>query len=359
MKNNAFPHHSGGVVQVKHTTRYGVVPEALLEDKRLALDSRLVAAWLAVKQDGWQILIGSLRTRLVCGDQEVMGKDRWQRIANELESGGYLKRRRMHGTNGRWNWHITFSPIPEDATVAGYSGSGEESIAGSAGIGLYVDGLPAVGPTGDGQPGHKVIPREVIPHTVIPNKRPTTTDELRSAGATVAQLNLRVANENRCSQLHYPKVGRLELMEIENLMSFCPSEARQAVLDEIEGIRRTGGIKRSAVALAKGLVAKVANDSFILSAGHAVQIQRETRRQHAMALEASGAVRTEPLLPMSDQAIDSLPPNIASRVRQHAAKMLSGAEQVPDRPEVPTLMARSTTDAPTVRVPDVGTSFPE
>lgn len=283
MKNNVFPHHSGGVVQVKHTTRYGVVPEALLEDRRLALDSRLVAAWLAVKQDGWQILIKNLRTRLVCGDQDAMGKDRWQRIAKELESAGYLNRRRTHGTNGRWNWYITFSPVPVEETIAGNAGFGKPTIAGSAGIGPHIDGLPAAGFAGGEQPGHKVLPRKVVPHTVMPNTKTTTTDELHLSGTSTVELTERFPSEADSLELHYPKVGTLELAELGNLMSFCRPEARQGVLDEIEGIRRTGGIKRSVVALAKGLVGRVANDSFTLSAGHAVQIQREKRIQHAMA----------------------------------------------------------------------------
>ena len=320
MKNNAFPHHSGGVVQVKHNTRFGVVPEALLEDRRLALDSRLVAAWLAVKQDGWQILVWTLRTRLVCGDQEALGKDRWQRIAKELESAGYLSRRRMHGANGRWNWHITFSPVPEHATGAGKAGPGRETIAGSAGCGPHVDGSSTPGHAGGDQPGHKVIPKKEILQTKIINIKTTTKHDLRFSGTGEKLPGEGSANEEGFLKLHYPQVSALELIQLREELADCTPEAQQDVLDEIEGLRRTGGITRGAVALAKGLVAKVAINRFTLSAGHVVRNQRENRLKHAMALEVAAVERLEPLLAMSDKAIDALPPNIARLVREHAAR---------------------------------------
>ena len=84
MNNKSFPNHSGGVIQVWHRERYGIVPEALLEDSRLRLDSRAVAAWLSVKPDGWVISITNLRCRLALEDKEMLGKDRWQTIANAV-----------------------------------------------------------------------------------------------------------------------------------------------------------------------------------------------------------------------------------------------------------------------------------
>lgn len=306
-----FSNHSGGVVQVRHATRYGAVPEALLEDSRLDLDSRAVAAWLAVKQDGWQILVGVLRARLVLGDQALLGKDRWQRIANELEAAGYLTRTKVNGHDGRWNWHITFTPVPENRTRAGLAGSGATSA-----------GMPGAGAPVDGQPGHKVISRKVVPKKVIP----TTTTNATVSPVEIVKTPERSSSllEKQCAQeLHFPDATSKERLELERLMLMCKFDFRQEVLDEIEGVRRAGGIKRGIVALAKALVDKVATGEFALSAGHLVQAQRDKRNRHAAARSVSIAP-LKTLIPMSEKEIAKLPPNIAKRVREHAVTVTPG-----------------------------------
>lgn len=331
MKKSTFSHHSGGVVQVRHARRHGVVPEALLEDKRLALDSRLVAAWLAVKQDGWQILVGVLRCRLACGDQKMMGKDLWQRIARELENAGYLTRQRVNGPAGQWNWHITFHPAPDDSiaagiadncsfAIAGFAGSGEKTMAGSAAAGSIGAAWPGAGLPGDAQPGHKVIPRKVI------QKSPTTTTKRARAADPMEEPGSSGLDEQICSQeLYYPQVSTKELADLKKLIPLCRIDVRQDVLDEVEGIRQCGGIKRGVVPLARALIAKVASDEFSLSVGHGVLAQREKRQQHALAIQVSTATSVESLLPMSEAVIAALPPNIARRVRDQATARADGS----------------------------------
>jgi len=303
MDKNNFPHHTGGVVQVRHTTRYGAVPEALLEDRRLDLDSRAVAAWLAVKQDGWQILVGVLRTRLGREGQAMLGKDRWQRIANELESAGYLTRTKVNGLGGRWNWHITFTPVPEDCASGGFSGSGATS-----------NGLPSTGSSGSGQPGHKVIQK-----TAVPDLATTTTDPTVVSDLVMGKNSYGLAEQNCAQELHYPKVTTSELIELKKMMPHCDVDSRQAVLDEIEGIRQKGGIKRGVVPLTRALINKIALGEFSLSAGFAIGVQRERRRQNQQAVSVAMASQ-EPLLSTSDEFLATLPPNIAKRVRDAAGK---------------------------------------
>lgn len=305
MNKNIFPHHSGGVVQVRHTIRYGAVPEALLEDNRLELDSRAVAAWLAVKQDGWQILVGVLRTRLARGDQTLLGKDRWQRIANELESAGYLTRKKVNGQGGRWNWHITFTPVPEDHTSGGFPGSGATS-----------NRLPSTGLAGSGQPGHKVIPKTAVPNLA------TTTDKTLVSDPEKEKHSYGFVEQNCAQELHYPKVTTSELIELKKMMSLCDVDSRQDVLDEIEGIRQTGGIKRGVVPLAHALINKVASGEFSLSAGFAIGAQREWRRKNQQAVSVARASQ-EPLLSASEEFLARLPPNIAKRAREAAGKVSS------------------------------------
>ena len=101
--------HAGGVLErvFGENDRYGNVPRALLEDPRLGLDTRAVAAWLATQAAGFKISIFVMLKKL------GLGKDRWQRCARELEGAGYLNRSKSpSGPGGRWVWRVTFNPTP-------------------------------------------------------------------------------------------------------------------------------------------------------------------------------------------------------------------------------------------------------
>jgi hypothetical protein len=106
--------HSGGVLRViARPGAWGSVPLALIEDVRLDLAARAVAIWLATRPAGWQISVAHLLSAL------HLGRDRWRRIAWELQSAGYLARSPTpSGPGGRWVWEIVFCAIP---------GGGEEA----------------------------------------------------------------------------------------------------------------------------------------------------------------------------------------------------------------------------------------
>lgn len=305
MSETSFPHHSGGVVHVQHFARYGVVPESLLEDNRLDLDSRAVAAWLAVKPAGWQISIKNLRKRLARIDKEILGKDRWQRIAHELESAGYLSRKKVNGKGGHWVWHIVFNPVPASGTVAGF-----------ASYGLAARGTTADGTAGDGEDVHKELPTGELQ-----GKRTTTTTEtLTSNLFQDARCSAAGHDEsNGAQELHYPKVTPDELNELKNLILLCHVEFRQDVLDEIEGRRRAGGIRVGAIPLAADLIKKAANGKFRLSAGLLVRREHQIRRHNERAV--SVATLSNFPLSISEEAIAKLPPNLAHRAREAAARM--------------------------------------
>ncbi|WP_144408796.1 hypothetical protein [Chromobacterium vaccinii] len=109
----------------------------MLQDPKLSLPARAVGAWLAIKPSGWVVVVRVLQREL------GIGKDAWQRYARELEEAGYFSRYRVNGPDGRWIWHITFTPVPEvSPTMAGFSGDGETSAGSSTA----------------GEAGHKVIP---------------------------------------------------------------------------------------------------------------------------------------------------------------------------------------------------------
>lgn len=274
INGNKFKHHSGGVVQVQHFARFGAVPEALLEDQRLDLDARAVAAWLAVKHNGWQISIGVLRNRL-SRNGRILGKERWRRIAEQLEAAEYLSRKLINGPGGLWVWHITFTPVPSFSTRGGFPADG------STASGFATDG-PAV----SGKPGNKVLPRK--PRT---NKTKTTTTNLGTEKADGGEkTNLAQAFD----ELIYPGAGPNELAELRQLIQQCDAHERQDVLDELEGYRRLGKIRSGITGLARTLVERARERKFSLTKGHTVQAERARRLENEAALARSLAPITAP-----------------------------------------------------------------
>lgn len=294
---NKFKHHSGGVVQVQHFARFGAVPEALLEDQRLDLDTRAVAAWLAIKHNGWMINIGVLRHRL-SRNGKILGKERWRRIAEELEAAEYLSRRRINGPGGLWIWHITFTPVPRLATIGGFSADG------SATTGFATDG-PAV----PGKPGHKVLPNKKQP-----TRNKTTTNNPPGADKTKGAQTISTATPS--SELIFPGTAANETAELQRLILECDAHARQDILDELEGYRRSGKIRSGIIGLA-GTLIKLANEGkFSLAKGHTVQTERARRLQNSAAIAHSAAPLVTPE-PSAEFAAKWFPRR-AQRMRQQS-----------------------------------------
>jgi hypothetical protein len=257
MSKTSFPNHSGGVVQVQHDVRWGSVPEALLEDDRLSLDSRAVAAWLAIKPRGWLIVVPVLVKRM------RLGKDRWQRIARELEAAGYLSRSCGPGANGRWQWSVVFNPNPAGTgfTGAGFPGSGE------------IDSGPAVdGPPGAAEHGDKVVPLKHHHH------RNTTTRVV----AAVPEL-----------KLHFPAAAQLHKPMLQDVLSksSLPQQQAQEIVDEFSGVfeasaRGEHEVIRSPRAWVKRLVDAALAGEFTLDWG---RHQRQATVVSAAVLASSSA----------------------------------------------------------------------
>ena len=134
--------HQGGIVRVDYGAgRWGAIPQALADDRRISLEALGVATWMCTRPPGWHIIVAALRRQL------GIGRDRWRRIATELEAAGYLSRRRLPGPGGRIAWEIIFRPVPEpgaggSGSMDGLSGHGERTMAGLAVDGRAVDGSP-------------------------------------------------------------------------------------------------------------------------------------------------------------------------------------------------------------------------
>ncbi|WP_157662261.1 hypothetical protein [Burkholderia ubonensis] len=280
MTESQFPHHAGGVLQVQHSVRWGAVPEALLEDPQLDLDSRAVAAWLAVKPGGWQISISALRRRLgrmvprQAGRQEYreLGKDRWQRIAVELESAGYLRRHRQNGAAGQWLWCIVFNPTPQQTkltatTTAGFAGDGEASS----------------GLAGAGEPSHKGIPRErnTNVETTITGASAPPADRSTAPAAAVAQPPGDVVVDKWAEPHREMLMQALSQAQVNG-------EVAQQIVDEFAGVLEAAslgkhrGIKSNRAWL-KHVIELSKTGEFVPEFGRSVKVRRQ--RQSARGAE--------------------------------------------------------------------------
>ena len=82
------------------------VPRRLFDDHRLSLDTRGVAGFLATRTDSFTLSASGLRVLL------KLGKERYERIASELENAGYLERIQGRDNRGRVRWEMIFRPEP-------------------------------------------------------------------------------------------------------------------------------------------------------------------------------------------------------------------------------------------------------
>lgn len=109
-----------GIIRVaRHQGRWEAIPRALIEDARLSFEARWFAIWLTARPPGWEIRAGALPRLLIdrtrCSGH--LGRDASKRLLRELETAGYLVRRRRRGARGRWVWESSFDPARTSTSI--------------------------------------------------------------------------------------------------------------------------------------------------------------------------------------------------------------------------------------------------
>lgn len=125
---------ASSLLRVKNKHRFGIVPDRLLEDKRLSLSARAVAAWLAGRGDGFEIHIGTMRR--ILGISEFV----WKRTRKELENIGWWNSERITGPGGTFCWEHEFEYLDQtDQTIPKFpmDGSPMDGKLGDITIGDY------------------------------------------------------------------------------------------------------------------------------------------------------------------------------------------------------------------------------
>jgi hypothetical protein len=96
-------------------SRYGVVPDKLLNDPNLSFRAKGLFAYIQSKPDGWRFSVSRIAS------QTKDGRDSVQSAIKELETAGYLKRVPIKNKEGKWNGYcyiLSENPneIPEEFT---------------------------------------------------------------------------------------------------------------------------------------------------------------------------------------------------------------------------------------------------
>jgi hypothetical protein len=199
------------------------VPRALITDVRLQFDTRGFAAWLLAKPPGWEIRAGALPYLLKKerGPGEHIGRDKVRRFFRELEAAGYVTRRRMRKADGQWRWQIEFTDTPPTAPT--HPGT----VDGSA-----VDGSATGGTAVDGS-GVDLL--QTLNHQKRDQCKPTTTAACQDDAAIGADPG---------GQLRYPDCLRSVPVDSRSkLLTGCPGDLRQAVLDEVDAMHKAGKVR--------------------------------------------------------------------------------------------------------------------
>lgn len=265
-----FQHHTGGVIQVECAGRWGAVPEALIEDNRLGLDTRAVAAWLAMKVNGWQISIKFLRQRL------NLKEERWLRMAREMEDAGYFSRRRMKGEMGRWVWNIVFSAVP---TIPGFS----------------VHGSPVPGSSMHGQPVDKSNTK--VTTTKVTTTTTTTTPAGAGAGGGVYFEELPAGLQDKARAL----------------VQELPPNLQADVIDELLGQIQEGVVKQPE-RLLRVLVRAARDGALTLDFARRHRERRCREEVVAVAAAAPAPADFEEVKEKGATLLQRIAPSVASRM---------------------------------------------
>jgi len=221
----------------KQLGRWEAIPVALINDSQLGLDTRAFAVWLLSKPDGWEIRARALPSLLKVRSGNV-GRDRTRRFLRELEATGYLTRTLAHSRDGRWIWRYAFRAVPRGSTVDGFA------VDGSAG-----DGSPVAGKGVD----------------IIHTPRNSTLNEFRLK-PTTTEGSPTLPEDGVVGdgfEIRYPDCLKGEaLASAHTLVAACPTDHRQAVLDEIAAMAARS-VVRNPIGLLHCLVENAKSGTFV------------------------------------------------------------------------------------------------
>jgi hypothetical protein len=229
-----------GIIRVAHHQgRWEAIPRALIEDARLSIEARWFAIWLTARPTGWEIRAGALPRLLVdrtrCSGH--LGRDASKQLLRELETAGYLVRRRRRGARGRWVWESSFDPARTSTSIDC----------------LTIDGTSGDGQTVAGQ-GVDLLQTGCTPRQNNLKLKPTTDRSEVSESAA--------EKSSTSTVLTFPEpLSGATLLDARKLLEQCPMGQRQAILDEV-GLTHSKGLLRNPMGFLYRLVQRARAGEF-------------------------------------------------------------------------------------------------
>ena len=134
------------IIRVEKKEQYSIIPNGVINDKRLSWEARGMLIYLLSKPNDWVVRLKDLINQSPCG------RDKTKRILKELEQFGYLERKLSRQSDGKFYWEsiVREEPQPKTETNTEEDGGGEprdftaneEPVDGKPVDGFSVDGNP-------------------------------------------------------------------------------------------------------------------------------------------------------------------------------------------------------------------------
>lgn len=90
-------------VTIRHSRRFGIVADRILENKDITLEARAVAAWLTGRQDGFVIRVEAMKNIFL-----GLSDKRWKSVRIQLERIGWWRSTKIKTPNGKYVWSHEF-----------------------------------------------------------------------------------------------------------------------------------------------------------------------------------------------------------------------------------------------------------
>jgi hypothetical protein len=114
------------IIRPACTKNYTVIPNALLKDRRLSIDTRGMIAYLLSLPKNWEIRLIPLSVTLSRKDGPSVGRKKMDRMFSEAMGAGYAARsaEQTHNADGSWGRYDYIVGMPDDVAVAVAKSSG-------------------------------------------------------------------------------------------------------------------------------------------------------------------------------------------------------------------------------------------
>lgn len=198
------------IVRRRRTRDFAIVPNEVMQDRRMTLEARGALAWLLSRPDDWQVIPAALRDAWA-KENERLSRDRVYRLLDEMIASRYVDRNRLHSEEtGKFMGYeyVAFDePIGRgaDSSVtreAIDATDDAEASPGSAGArGPFVTGMQDGTPNGR----HKDEPCPGLPETAEPYTAAPSTAAADTLLRTDSQLKTnthQTSTEPRASLAH-------------------------------------------------------------------------------------------------------------------------------------------------------------